>query len=73
MEYSVCMDITQAVIYLHGEAITMVGGGCLARMTGDAYADGSALDSLRNSLYTAFSEIYETDDIEIIFPELESI
>lgn len=67
------MDITKAVIYLNGTAITTIESATLVRLAGNEDSDGACLDYVRQLLYGTFAAIHEDDDIEIIFPELEAL
>jgi hypothetical protein len=67
------MDITKAVIYLNGQWLTTVESVSLARLVADEAEDGATLEHLRQLLYGTFSEIHEDEDIEVVFPELESL
>ncbi len=64
------MNITIAIIYVNGTAKTRVDSECLVACAIEGQDSGRAIDICRTRLTEAFSEIHDTSDIEILFPEL---
>lgn len=65
------MHITTAIIYVNGTAKTRIDSECLVACPVEGQDDsGRALDACRARLTEAFSEIHDTSDIDILFPEL---
>ncbi len=67
------MNITLVVIYVNGVARTRVEDDCLVECTVDGQDGGRDIDVVRTRLTEAFSEIHNTHDIEVVFPELGEV
>lgn len=65
------MNITIAVIFVKGVALTRVESECLVKCSDQS--SGADIDIVRRSLEQAFSEIYHTSDIAVLFPELGEV
>ena len=65
------MNITIAVIFVKDIALTRVESEYLVKCSGQG--SGADIDLVRRSLEQAFSEIYGTSDIVVLFPELGEV
>jgi len=64
------MNITIAIIYVNGTAKTRIESECLVKCVIEGQDSGRAIDICRQRLTEAFSDIHNTSDIDILFPEL---
>ena len=64
------MNITLAIIYVNGVARTRIEDDCLVECTVEGEGSGRGIDIVRTRLTEAFTEIHNTHDIEVVFPEL---
>ena len=64
------MNITIAIIFVNGTATTRVEDDCLVKCGIEGEDSGRGIDVVRMRLTEAFSEIHDTHDIEVLFPEL---
>jgi len=67
------MNITIAIIYVNGTAKTRVDSECLVACGVEGQSSGRDLDVCRTRLTEAFSEIHNTENVEILFPELGEV
>lgn len=67
------MNITIAIVYVKGTAKTRVDSECLVECAIEGQGSGRAIDVCRQRLTEAFSEIHDTNDIDILFPELGEV
>ena len=64
------MNLTLAIVYVNGTAVTRIEGECLAKCAVEGEDGGRDIDAHRQILVSAFSEIHGTTDIDVLFPEL---
>jgi len=65
------MNITIAVIFVKDVALVRVESEYLVKCSDQK--SGADIDCVRQSLEQAFSEIYGTSDIVVLFPELGEV
>ena len=65
------MNITIAIIYVNGVVMSRVESDCLVKLTTEGQGSGRDIDVCRLRLSEAFTEIHDSTDIEVLFPELE--
>ncbi len=64
------MNITTAIIFVNGTATTRIESECLVECAVEGQSGGALIDRHRQILEQAFSEIHNTSDLEVLFPEL---
>jgi hypothetical protein len=64
------MNITTAVIYVDGTAMTRIDSECLVKCGVEGQGCAADLDACRARLTEAFQEIHNSRDIDVLFPEL---
>ena len=64
------MDITVALVFVNGTSIARIECDKLVALGLDDSASGELLSTHRRILESAFSEIYDTTDVDVLFPEL---
>lgn len=67
------MNITIAIVFVNGTAMTRIDSECLVKCAVEGQSGGRELDICRQRLTEAFSEIHSTSDIDILFPELGEV
>lgn len=67
------MNITTAIVFVSGTAKTRVESECLVVCTVEGQGSGRNIDICRQRLTEAFSEIHNTTDIDVLFPELGEV
>jgi hypothetical protein len=64
------MNITLAIGYIDGTPRTRVEDDCLVKCGLEGQDSGRAIDTCRQRLVDALSDIHGTSDVEVLFPEL---
>ena len=67
------MNITTAIIFVNGTATTRIESECLVECTVEGQSGGAMIDRHRQILEQAFSEIHNTSNIDVLFPELGEV
>lgn len=62
------MNITIAMVFVKGVATTRIESECLVKCSDEG--SGADIDYHRQILEQAFIEIYGTQEVEVMFPEL---
>lgn len=64
------MDITTAIVFVNGTAVTRIESECLVTCSVEGTSNGELIDTHRRILENAFSEIHNTSEVDVLFPEL---
>jgi len=64
------MNITTAIVFIRGTATARIEAEYIIQCAIEGSESGADIDYHRRVLEQAFTEIYETGDIEVLFPEL---
>ena len=64
------MNITTAIVFVRGTATARIEAEYIIKCSVEGTEPGADIDYNRRVLEQAFTEIYETSDVEVLFPEL---
>jgi len=64
------MNITTAIVFVKGTAMTRIESEYIIKCAVEGQDSGADIDYNRRILEQVFSEIYGTQDVEVLFPEL---
>lgn len=64
------MDLTTAIVFVSGTAITRIESECLVRCAVEGQDGGRDIDRHRQILVQAFTEIHDSQEVDVLFPEL---
>jgi len=64
------MNITVAIVFVNGTPMTRIESECLVTCALEGQNSGELLDTHRRILEQAFSEIHDSVEVDVLFPEL---
>jgi len=64
------MNLTIAIVFVKGTAKTRIESECLVTCALEGQNGGELIDTHRRILEQAFSEIHDTAEVDVLFPEL---